>query len=187
MVKKKVTVEDVLENAPIVNPDGTEYKETCLEKIDNWLWKYIPGYPFLSRIWRIHLCPHALKYKIKQIYQRIAWGFDDTETWDLDTQFYKWLYPRLKRFTEITKAYPVSYHNPQQWRDELTKRVEQLGYLVKYDELDFDDWSYIPKKELEDLKKKSPNDKWGINMTAFHHMEQDFNEWFGKNVNQLWW
>lgn len=187
MVKKAVKVEDILDEAPVVNPDGTEYKETCLEKIDNWLWKYIPGYPFLSRIWRMHLCPSALKYKIKHFFQRMFRGFDDTETWDLDTQFYKWLYPRLKRFTEITKAYPVSYDNPQQWRDELTKRVEQLSYLSKYDELGFEDWSYIPKKELEELKKKAPNDKLVINMTAFHHMEEDFHKWFAENLNQLWW
>lgn len=176
--------EDILNNAPVVNADGSEYQETRLEKIDDWFWKYVPGYPFLSRIWRNYFCPSSLRRIIKHFFQRRFRGFDDSETWDLDSQFYKWLYPRLKRFTEITMAYPCSYENPQEWKDELDKRVQQLEHLVKYDELEFSDWSYIPEEELKQFKDRG---NWDKNMTAFHYMEQDFNDWFGKNVNQLWW
>ena len=33
--------------------------------------------------------------------QRKEYGFDERETWNLDTSFYLWAYPRLKMFDEI--------------------------------------------------------------------------------------
>lgn len=35
-----------------------------------------------------------IKRIMKFFYQRITRGWDDSETWDLDTEFYKWIYPR---------------------------------------------------------------------------------------------
>lgn len=186
MVKEK-EVEQVLKNAKLVNEDGTEHKITVLEKIDDWCFDHLWLYGFGYRIWKEYLCPKAIWRMIKFFFQRKIRGFDDSETWDLDTQFYKWIYPRLKRFTEITMAYPMSYDNCKAWQEELNKRVKQLEIITKQNEFEFSDLSYIPAKELTKLKKKKDICKSTINATAFEYLIKDFNKWFSENVGQLWW
>lgn len=179
-------VKEVLKNASVVNEDGTPHIPTRLEKLDDWCFDHLWFYGFGYRIWKEYICPKAIYCMIKFFFQRRIRGFDDSETWDLDTQFYKWIYPRLKRFTEITMAYPMSYDNCKTWQKELNKRVKQLEIILNTCEFDFTDWSYIPSKELIELKKK---DAWKstINSTAFEYLIEDFNKWFAENVGQLWW
>ena len=101
-----------------------------------------------------------IKRNIKFFFQRIFRGFDDSETFGLYGTFYSWLLPRLKRFRDITIAYPDhKYPTFESWIEELDKRCEQLEYLIKEDELDFFD------------------DK----------VAKDFNNWFAENCMLLWW
>lgn len=160
---------------------------SLLSKIDDWLFDNVWGYPFLYRLWHNHLAPHNIKRMIKFFFQRIFRGFDDSETWSLDWTFYRWLQPRLKRFMELNCAYPGNEQYPtfESWQNEISKRLVQLEYIIKDDDYNFDDWSYIPKKELKELNKK--HNKNTINLIAFCYMKDDFNKWFAENLNWLWW
>ena len=179
-------VEEVLKSASVVNEDGTPHIPTRLEKIDDWCFDHLWLYGFGYRIWKEYICPKAIYRMIKFFFQRRIRGFDDSETWDLDTQFYKWIYPRLKRFTQISMAYPISYDNSEDWRKELNKRVNQLEVILNTNEFEYNNWIHIPKKELDELKKKNCA-KSTINSVAFEYLIKDFNKWFAENVGQLWW
>lgn len=189
MTKKKVEVEDILNNDSVVNADGTKYVPTKLEKLNDWLWDNSFIYRFLYRLWTRFLSPSVNYYRLRRLCGRIKWGFDISETWSLDWTFYKWIYPRLKRFEIVTQAYPMNT-TFEGWKTELQKRVEQLDLILHVDEFDFNDWSYIPEKELEELKEKLKNDgSWEmtVNATAYEYCKNDFNKWFCENLNQLWW
>lgn len=180
-------IDNILKNAKVVNEDGTEHKSTTLEKIDDWCFEHLWLYGYGYRIWKEYLCPWSIKRMVKFFFQRRFRGFDDSETWDLGYHFYRWIYPRLKRFAEITQAYPMNCKSHQQWVDELNKRVKQMESFIDVNEFEFKDWSYIPKKELADLKKKFTGQEYIINSTAYERCVEDFNKWFSDNVEQLWW
>lgn len=189
MIKKKIEITDVLENAPVVNINETEYIPNKLERLTDWLWDHSFIYRFLYRFWNRVLSPSTNYYRLRRLCSRIKWGFDISETWSLDWTFYKWIYPRLKRFEIVTQAYPMNT-TFEGWKAELQKRVKQLDLILHTDEFDFDDWSYIPKKELEELKEKLKNDgSWEmtVNATAYEYCKNDFNKWFCNNLRDLWW
>lgn len=127
-----------------------------------------------------------LKRKFKFFFQRLIRGFDDSETWDLADTYYRWLEPRLKRFKEVTFAYPMRCKSMDKWKKELDKRCKQLQEINTIEDFEFSDWSYIPKKDFVKLMKKGiPNST--LCATAKEYAIQDFNKWFYKNVNELWW
>ena len=136
---------------------------------------------------------HRLGYRIwRQVrffFQRLFRGWDDSDTWSLDVSFYKWLKPRLERFVELTNSYPDTKEYPtmEKWKKDLKKRLGQLEHLIAQDDLDFDDWSYIPKKKRLEYECDTDIYTTTINMLAFDYMAQDFNKWFSKHINQLWW
>lgn len=73
--------------------------------------------------------------------QRKKYGFDERETWNLDTAFYQWLYPRLRMYNEINcvDATAIIYEykgkevNLQWCIDRMLKR---LKYILVVGELD---------------------------------------------------
>ena len=177
----------VLDDIPVVNEDGTPYVPKWYEKVDDWCFEHLWFYGFGYRIWKEYLCPSSIKRMVKFFFQRRIRGFDDSETWDLGDKFYKWIYPRLKRYAEISQGYPLDCKTHKEWVDKLNKRVKQLESFIDTNEFEFNDWSYIPKKELEDLKKKKNIKDYMINATAYEKCVEDFNKWFSENVEQLWW
>ena len=177
---------EYLKDVPIVNEDGTPWQPKWYEKLDDWCFDHLWFYGYGYRIWKEYICPKAIWRMIKFFFQRRIRGFDDSETWDLDTQFYKWIYPRLKRFTEISMAYPISYDNSEDWRKELNKRINQLEVILNTNEFEYDNWIHIPKKKLAELKKKGCT-KATINSVAFEYLIRDFNKWFVNNIQKLWW
>lgn len=181
-------IDDILKNAKVVNEDGTEHKSTILEKIDDWCFEHLWLYSFGYRIWKGYLCPKAIRRMIKFFFQRRIRGFDDSETWDLGEEFYKWIYPRLKRYAEISQGYPLDCKTHEEWIDTLNYRVKQLESFIDINDFDFNDWSYIPAKEMNKLKsKKHQPDDYIINSMAYNYCVQDFNKWFSKNIEKLWW
>jgi hypothetical protein len=54
--------------------------------------------------------------------QRLERGFDDTEVWNLDGTFAKFVLPRLKRFKEVNRGYPadITYED---WCDCIDKMI----------------------------------------------------------------
>ena len=81
-----------------------------------------------------------IRRKVKFFWQRLTRGFDDSETWSLDYNFFTWLLPRLKRFREVTCCYPCSLNSLAEWQAELDKAIADLeilqedgGYGKEYD------------------------------------------------------
>lgn len=56
--------------------------------------------------------------------QRMTRGFDDTECWNLDITFCKFIIPRLKVFKEQNDGYPVRYHSKEEWDKILDDMIE---------------------------------------------------------------
>ena len=138
-------IKNIIENAPVVNEDGTPYVPKWYNKLDDWMFDNVWGYAFLWRLWNTQLHPMVNYFRVKRFFQRLIRGFDDSETWSLDHTFYRWLYPRLKRFAKVNQTYPVGT-TFEDWQKELEKRIEQLKHLSKSSEMDFDDWSYLSKE-----------------------------------------
>jgi hypothetical protein len=65
--------------------------------------------------------------KREEVYskQRIERGFDDSETWSLDTTIAYFILPRLKRFREIKAGHPASI-TMLEW-DSILEKIE-LGF-----------------------------------------------------------
>lgn len=101
----------------------------------------------------------SLKRKVKFFFQRRIRGFDDSETWDLDYSFMKWLLPRLKRFQEVSDGIHPGNLTNDAWQKQLTTAIENLTFILEKDE--FED-GYIEKREA-------------------------FFKWFCKNCGGLWW
>lgn len=55
-------------------------------------------------------------------------GFDDTETWNLDKTIAKFVLPRLKRFQEVSKAYPGSM-TEEEWQEKVSKMIKAFELL----------------------------------------------------------
>lgn len=125
-----------------------------LKKFGDYLYDLCPCWLYN---WYISVKPKNIYTKLKYFYQRMRWGFDDTETWSLDYAFYKWILPRLKRFKEVSCAYPNN-KSEQEWDNELSINIKRLEKIVDdtYSSESFDDIS-------------------------------DFNKWFYTNINNLWW
>jgi hypothetical protein len=94
----------------------------------------------------------------------------------------------LKRYTEITIGYPLDCKSHKEWIDTLNYRIQQLESFINTNEFEFNDWSYIPIKEMEKIEsKKHQMDEYLVNSIAYNYCIQDFNKWFAKNVEKLWW
>ena len=128
-----------------------------------------------------------LRRRIKFFFQRLFRGWDNSETWDLEYSFHKWLLPRLKKFRELTCAYPCFYNKLDDWQKELDRRIAQLDSILNINEFDFEDRSYIPKEEYKKWVKRVGNKGTTLNAISYDYCVQDFNKWFCDNLNQLWW
>jgi hypothetical protein len=51
--------------------------------------------------------------------QRIERGFDDSETWALDSTIVDFILPRLTRFRDLTIAFPAGFNSLQEWKETL--------------------------------------------------------------------
>lgn len=60
--------------------------------------------------------------------QRLDYGFDDTELWNLDNTLAKFIYPRLVRFRYITGNRPSSL-SEEEWDTILSKMIYSFGTL----------------------------------------------------------
>lgn len=62
--------------------------------------------------------------------QRMKYGFDDSETWSLDSTIARFTLPRLKRFKELNGGYP-SYLTEESWIDILQKIIDAFTLYEK--------------------------------------------------------
>lgn len=56
----------------------------------------------------------------KLLGQKLVWGWDDSDTWNLDDTLAEFLLPRLRRFRKITENHPM-HMTAEDWDDCLGK------------------------------------------------------------------
>ena len=61
--------------------------------------------------------------------QRLERGFDDSETWSLDSTIARFILPRLMRFREVNMGYPSSI-SEQEWNDILDRMILAFSLLA---------------------------------------------------------
>jgi hypothetical protein len=57
--------------------------------------------------------------------QRLEQGFDESETWSLYTTISNFIIPRLKKFRDVTCAYPPEL-TPEEWDNILDKMIKSF-------------------------------------------------------------
>lgn len=154
-----------------------------IEKMDDLFFKFSPN--IIYRWWHniFNFTSHI--HTIKMFFQRLFRGWDDRETWSLDSNFLKWLSPRLKRFTEVNVCYPGTKRYPtyKSWNNELKYRCWQLDKIIEYEwnEWEFPYTEYLMKDENHQTSDDS------IKSQAYYRCKQDFMIWYGDVINHLWW
>lgn len=66
---------------------------------------------------------------IRLFCQRMIRGWDDSDTWSLNTTIAEFVYPRLKRFIEIRASIPIGMTGPE-WDEILNKILFAFGLEV---------------------------------------------------------
>ena len=90
-------------------------------------------------------------------------GFDDSETWSLDYTIARFIYPRLKRFREVTISTPANL-SEQEWYDILDTMLDGFRLAVKRDDT----------KTLEEEKEQTESIQKALDL-------------FAKYFFNLWW
>lgn len=65
--------------------------------------------------------------------QRAERGFDDTETWALDSVIVKFVLPRLKRFKELHICHPPSI-TMEEWDQKIQKMIDAFEEYERRDD-----------------------------------------------------
>lgn len=87
--------------------------------------------------------------------QRMSRGFDNSETWSLDSTISRFIEPRLKVFKELHAGYP-GYLTEEKWEEILDKMIKAFEYINNDDTFDH-------KEEVDeglDLFRKHFFDLW---------------------------
>lgn len=73
--------------------------------------------------------------------QRLERGFDDSELWNLDSTICKFIYPRLKAFSENIIGYPANM-TYDEWECILKQMVKAFEIIIGDDDWEFNDELY---------------------------------------------
>ena len=82
--------------------------------------------------------------------EKQKYGFDERETWDLDSVFLAWIYPRLKMFREVNNCHPAKM-TMEEWNKILDEMIEGFECSLKDNHVTADD-SVIREKLQKALK-----------------------------------
>lgn len=96
--------------------------------------------------------------------QRMTRGWDDTETWSLDTTIADFILPRLKRFREVANGYPGG-ETPESWCAKVDAMIEAFEIASTV---------FTAKVEEKDRAKRARAYKKGLKI-------------FSENLGCLWW
>jgi hypothetical protein len=102
------------------------------------------------------------------LYQRVVYGFDDSETWSLMDGIAKYSLPRLKRFREIHGGTPVNL-TKEKWNFIL----DEIIWMMEIYSSDDSTWS-LYNDDFEIRKN---------NLRRLRRAERYFAYYFG----HLWW
>lgn len=172
--------------------DKEEFEKFISEDAVSY-WVQENKYPWYEKLWDTikNIFDYRKIYgEVKRFYQRHTRGWDDSETWDLDSTFYKWVYPRLKKYKELNNGYPNEYLSPEDWDEELDKRIEQVRRILENDEFDFPYHEYLTPEDIDIINKrfgKKVPDQITYNIEAKNACSRDFLEWWKNNLTKLWW
>jgi len=119
---------------------------------------------FASHGFKLGLENINIKRQWKFFWQRWNRGWDDSETWNLDKEIAEFIYPRLKRYFEVTiTAAP--------YRTILSKK----GKIKEQYQLSEEEWKVIQKKILRAMNLSR------LNYKKFHLTVEE-----GKEVEEGW-
>lgn len=84
--------------------------------------------------------------------ERQIYGFDSTETWDLNSTFYAWLYEHLRMYVDIGgEIVNLDFHK-YEWHEREYTQLELINEILDrirfyfskdYDDFDMEDITYI--------------------------------------------
>lgn len=145
--------------------------------------------------------PTELRKKFKARVER--------DSWNIDTAFYKWLYPRLDCLLQRNTGYPENRGSLENWQSELKEKLDWLKFLAKVDSHDshriknyiniywnndeiMKHCSVVKSQnrtltELREIANSSSNPVVVKEMYVSDALHYLFGEWFGKNYGDLWW
>jgi hypothetical protein len=96
------------------------------------------------------------KVYIKQREQR---GWDDTEIWNLDSTFYKFISTRLRVFKEKTISYPNGL-TPKKWKAIIQSMIDDAEYLQENQFTNYENaaaYTLVYDRFFDNFKKYLPN------------------------------
>lgn len=99
------------------------------------------------------------KRSIKFWWQRRTRGWDDSETWSLDASLAKLIIPRLKRFREVTIAYPHEL-TFKEWQSILDKMIDSFEWFASDARFDYKPGEYEKAQEGVELFAKYYGGLW---------------------------
>lgn len=112
--------------------------------------------------------------------QRIERGFDDSELWNLDYTFIKFMFPRLKALRDYVCAYPGMLNNLEEWQEILDKIINAFDiYLNK--ECDMPTCTSQDIRSLEYIKRAEGEAEYNAAVERwkqFHEGWDLFHKWF---------
>ena len=107
-----------------------------MKKLLSNIWYFVEcQFWALVRLWRYHLCPHAIRRKIRFFWQRRTKGYSDDETWDLDVRIARFVLPRLLRLKELQNGYPFDL-TEESWDEILDKMIFSFELVIRCHGLD---------------------------------------------------
>ena len=119
----------------------------------------------VSYVWR-----HYFWVPVKYWFQRRLWGFDDYDTYSMDSHLAELILPRLKRFRfkTSTKAHPIcdDIKNMDDWLKILDEMIEGFELIVNGAQYDIfgpnqeQHPSYIKMQRALDLFREYYFDLW---------------------------
>lgn len=96
-------------------------------------------------------------------------GFSDTETWSLYTTMAEFILPRLRRFKEITPAYPMG-SSMEKWQEQLGEMIFAFEWTLAEDEM---------TEEYQALNEEDKKANWERHEAGM--------ALFGEAFMGLWW
>lgn len=88
--------------------------------------------------------------------EREEYGFDERETWALDSAFYCWLYERLKMYLDVN-CVNLTYHKFEYDGEELTQEecINRMIYGCEIYFQQYNDWNISEEnqKAIDDVAK----------------------------------
>lgn len=96
--------------------------------------------------------------------QRDKYGFDERETWSLDSAFIYWLYERLRMFDEVncinTDFHTFDINDKKLTQQEcIDEMIVKCKDYITYQGVD-DNYSYNLKNEILDIWKECIHSMW---------------------------